>query len=68
MLVLTREVGELICIGEDIWIKVLEVRGGSVRLGIRAPSHIEVHRSEVMERIQAKRELLNQKALTGCRA
>jgi len=54
MLVLTREVGEMIAIGDHIWIKVLEVRGGSVRIGIRAPSHIEVHRQEVLKRIEAK--------------
>lgn len=68
MLVLTRDVGEMIAIGEDIWIKVLEVRGGTVRLGIRAPTEVEVHRSEVYQRIQAKRELVNQKARKGCRA
>ncbi|WP_213876221.1 carbon storage regulator CsrA [Pseudomonas sp. dw_358] len=68
MLVLTRDIGEMIAIGDDIWIKVLEVRGGSVRLGIRAPADVEVHRSEVFQRIQAQRELLNQKARKGCRA
>ena len=68
MLVLTREVGEMIAIGDDVWIKVLEVRGGSVRIGIRAPAHVEVHRSEVLQRILAKRALLSQKAREGCRA
>lgn len=68
MLVLTREVGEMICIGDNVWVKVLEVRGSAVRLGIRAPAEIEVHRSEVLQRILAKRELVTQKALAGCRA
>ena len=55
MLVLTRHVGELISIGEDIWVKVLEVRGNNVRFGIQAPKSIEVHRAEVYRRIQDKR-------------
>lgn len=56
MLVLTRQVGEMIAIGDDIWIKVLEVRGNAVRIGIRAPATVEVHRAEVLRRIQARRQ------------
>lgn len=67
MLVLTREVGEMIAIGDDIWIKVLEIRGNTVRIGIRAPAHVEVHRSEVLRRIQAKRGQVNQTTQEGCR-
>ena len=51
MLVLTRDVGEVISIGDDIWVKILEVRGNNVRFGIQAPKHVDIHRAEVYRRI-----------------
>ena len=55
MLVLSRVVGELISIGNTITVRVLDVSGGNVRFGVEAPRHVNVHRCEVYERIQAKR-------------
>ncbi|HSL39053.1 MAG TPA: carbon storage regulator, partial [Desulforhopalus sp.] len=37
MLVLTRKLGEGIVVGDDITITVVEIKGGTVRLGIEAP-------------------------------
>jgi carbon storage regulator len=54
MLVLSRVVGELISIGDDISVRILAVNGGSVRFGVEAPQNVNVHRAEVYERIQAK--------------
>jgi len=54
MLVLTRKVNQSIIIGEGIEIVVLEVRGEQVRLGIRAPRNVAVHRKEVYEQIQTE--------------
>jgi carbon storage regulator len=54
MLVLSRVVGELISIGDDISIRVVGVNGGSVRFGVEAPKSVNVHRSEIYERIQRK--------------
>ncbi|HEY8353595.1 MAG TPA: carbon storage regulator CsrA [Methylophilaceae bacterium] len=54
MLVLTRKVGESIVIGQDIEVTVLEVRGEQVKLGIRAPRTVAVHRKEVYLAIQAE--------------
>jgi len=54
MLVLTRKVGESIVIGQDIEVTVLEVRGEQVKLGIRAPRSVAVHRKEVYLVIQAE--------------
>ncbi|MCL6624564.1 MAG: carbon storage regulator CsrA [Fimbriimonadales bacterium] len=54
MLVLTRKVNQSIMIGDEIEIVVLEVRGEQVRLGIRAPKHVEVHRKEVYEQIKSQ--------------
>jgi len=50
MLVLTRTADESIAIGEDIVVKVLSVdRFGSVRLGIEAPSDVEIWRTELQD-------------------
>lgn len=51
MLVLQRGLGEKIMIGDDIEVVVLSVNGNQVRLGIRAPDGVEVHREEVYLRI-----------------
>ncbi|GAA0817779.1 carbon storage regulator CsrA [Spirilliplanes yamanashiensis] len=53
MLVLTRRSGESVMIGDDVVITVLEVRGDVVRLGIRAPRDIQVHREEIYRELQA---------------
>jgi carbon storage regulator len=47
MLVLSRSCEETIMIGDDVEITVLDVRGDKVRLGIRAPAAVPVHRKEV---------------------
>lgn len=51
MLVLTRNTGESIRIGDDIEISVAEVRGGSVRLSIKAPRDVRIYREEVYQRV-----------------
>lgn len=55
MLALTRTPGLSFMIGEDIEIKILEVRGGRVRVGIVAPRSIPVHRREVFDAIAQDR-------------
>jgi carbon storage regulator len=55
MLILMRQVGETIVIGDDIRITVLAPRGGLTRLGIEAPTNVTVHREEVFDRIQEER-------------
>ncbi len=52
MLVLTRKSGESITIGDDIRIFIQEVRGNQVKIGIKAPPHVAVHREEIYLRIQ----------------
>ena len=55
MLVLTRHKDEIIRIGDDIKVTVLEIRGDKIRLGIDAPPEVQVHREEVYQAIQAER-------------
>jgi len=52
MLVLSRQRDETIMIGDDIEITVVDIRRDKVRLGIKAPSDVSVHRKEVYEAIQ----------------
>ncbi len=52
MLVLTRKVNQSIVIGDEIEVVVLEVRGEQVRIGVRAPKAIAVHRKEIYEQIR----------------
>jgi carbon storage regulator len=53
MLILTRWVGEIVRIGDDVTVTVLAVKGASqVRLGIEAPKSVPVLREEIFERIK----------------
>jgi len=54
MLILTRRVGETICIGDDVRATVLGIRGNQVRIGIEAPKEVPVHREELKEKIEAE--------------
>jgi carbon storage regulator len=52
MLILTRRIGETIMIGDDVIVTVLGVSGNQVRVGIKAPRAVAVHREEVYERLK----------------
>ena len=52
MLVLTRKVGEEILIGDKITIKVIEVSGNKVKLGIDAPVDMRIYRQEILEKVR----------------
>lgn len=52
MLVLSRKAGESIILGDDIEVTVLEVKGESVKLGVKAPKEIPVWRKELAEEIE----------------
>lgn len=56
MLVLTRQVSEIIRIGDDISIMIVEIRGDKVRVGITAPREVPVHRQEIWEQIRKQEE------------
>lgn len=52
MLVLSRKKNESIMIGDDIEIVVVEIKGDQIKLGVKAPKSVTVHRAEVYEEIQ----------------
>lgn len=55
MLILSRRVEQVICIGGDIEIMVTRIGTNSVRIGIKAPKHINIARKEL--RNIARKEL-----------
>jgi len=57
MLVLTRKSDESINIGDNITITVVEIKGNSVRLGIKAPSNLKIYRNELYEKIRQENVL-----------
>ncbi len=63
MLVLTRKQNEVIHIGAEIIVIVVEIRGDKVRLGIDAPSETEVNCMELIpEKLRAKNRLPSMEA------
>ncbi|MBL7048039.1 MAG: carbon storage regulator CsrA [Nitrospira sp.] len=57
MLVLTRKLGEILRIGQGITIKIVDVKGKQVKIGIEAPADLTIYREEIYERIQAENKL-----------
>lgn len=47
MLVLTRKENESIMIGDDVEVKLLDIKDSQVKIGISAPKNVAVHRREV---------------------
>ena len=56
MLVLSRQRDETIMIGDDIELTVVDIRGDKVRLGIKAPARVAVHRKEIYDAIKRENE------------
>lgn len=52
MLVLSREAGESIMLGDDIEIVVVRTGTEKVRIGIQAPKEVAINRREVYDAIQ----------------
>jgi carbon storage regulator len=56
MLLLSRHKSESIMVGNDVEIFVIDIHGGRVRLGIKAPKDIPVHRREIFDAIERSRK------------
>ena len=52
MLVLSRQRDESIIIGDNIVVTIVDIRGDKVRLGIKAPPEVSVHREEIYDLIK----------------
>lgn len=51
MLVLSRKENEVLVINKNIEIKILEITGKTVKIGIEAPEGIKVLRKELIEEV-----------------
>jgi carbon storage regulator len=67
MLILTRKPNETLCIGNDIKVTVLGVKGNQVRIGVDAPRDVTVDREEVYLRKQAEVECKQVGDVINCR-
>lgn len=54
MLILSRKTNEKICIGDNITLTIIEVRGDQVKIGVDAPKDVKVFRHEVFQAIQTE--------------
>ena len=61
MLALTRKKQEAIMIDGNIEIRVLDIQGDKVKLGISAPKNVGIHREEVYAQIKSA----NEEAVSG---
>lgn len=62
MLILTRRIGESIIIDDNIQVKVVDIQGGQVRLGIDAPAVIDIYRKEIYDRIHSTLKKISETA------
>lgn len=59
MLVLSRKTNESIVIGDNIEVVVLDIKDGTVKIGIQAPHSVRVFRKEIFD------EIKNENVLAG---
>ena len=56
MLILTRKVGETLVIGDEVEVTVLSMKGNQIRLGVKAPKEVAVHREEIARKLSNSRD------------
>ncbi|NLM22374.1 MAG: carbon storage regulator CsrA [Peptococcaceae bacterium] len=52
MLVLSRKAGQSILIGHNIEVRIIEIQGDQVKIGINAPKDISILRKELMDEVR----------------
>ena len=68
MLVLTRQPGEEIMVGDEVRLKVISVVGNQVRLGVEAPQDVAIFRREIYDEICRQNLAAAQASPTGLKA
>ena len=52
MLALSRKKDEAIIINDNIEVKILEIKGDQIKIGVSAPKSVPIYRKEVFTQIQ----------------
>ena len=65
MLRITRRAGERIVLGDNVIVEVIEVKGGTVRLGIDAPRSLPVYREEIWLEVKKENQAAAEAAAAG---
>lgn len=63
MLVLTRNTGETLRIGDEVTITILGTKDNQVKIGIDAPKDVNVHREEIYQRIRQEKTAIKDNIL-----
>lgn len=56
MLVLTRQPGESVVIGDNVTVTIISIEGDRVKLGITAPKEVSIYREELYLEIKRANE------------
>lgn len=56
MLALSRKLGESIIIGNDIEIKILDIKGDQIKIGISAPKTVPILRKELYVAVEEENQ------------
>ena len=59
MLILSRKIDQKSCIGNDIVLTIIDVKGDQVKIGVEAPNSVKVYRQEVFSAIQTENTAAN---------
>ncbi len=55
MLILSRKVGETLLINDNIEIKIVEVNGEKIKIGIEAPKNVKILRKELRQTMDSNK-------------
>lgn len=67
LLVISRKIGESFMIGDDVEVKILKMEGTEVKIGISAPLHVKIYRSEIYQRIVQENKIAAQTNIESLR-
>ncbi|HAJ27389.1 MAG TPA: carbon storage regulator [Syntrophus sp. (in: bacteria)] len=56
MLILTRKLGEVVAVGDDIKIVIVDIKGKHVRIGVEAPRQTKIYREELYQIIREQNQ------------